>query len=112
AARVLPSFLDPERRHQGSPNERVQLYAATLEQETNPAQRRQLLHAIGGLSRHELNDKSTAIQAYRAALNDDVEDRDAFAALSELFTEVAAWPNLVALLEEQLRNATGRDAVI
>ena len=99
-------------RDQGNPAERVQLYATALEREQNPAQRRQLLHAIGALSRHELDDKSTAIQAYRAAANDDPKDRDAFAALAELFTEVGAWPNLVALFEEQLQTATGRDALV
>ncbi|MEO8875497.1 MAG: hypothetical protein ABI461_07920, partial [Polyangiaceae bacterium] len=104
--------VDALLRDQGNPAERVQLYASALEQEQNPAQRRRLLHAIGALSRHELNDNSTAIQAYRAALNDDAGDRDAFAALSELFTEVQAWPNLVALLEEALHHATGRDALV
>jgi tetratricopeptide (TPR) repeat protein len=108
----LLNRVDTLLRDQGSPQERVQLYASALERETDLAQRRRLLHAIGALSRHELNDKSTAIQAYRAALNDDPEDRDAFAALSELFTEVQAWPNLVALLEEQLRTATGRDSLV
>ncbi|MEO8797818.1 MAG: hypothetical protein ABI551_08035, partial [Polyangiaceae bacterium] len=104
--------VDALLRDQGNPQERVQLYSQALERETDLGQRRRLLHAIGGLSRHELSDPSTAIQAYRAALNDDGGDRDAFEALSELFTEVGAWPNLVALLEEQLRGATGRDALV
>ncbi|MGH7328194.1 MAG: hypothetical protein ACREJX_07575, partial [Polyangiaceae bacterium] len=100
--------VDALLRDQGSPQERVQLYAQALERETDRDQRRRLLHAIAALSWHEMNDRSTAIQAYRAALNDDKTDRDAFTALSELFAEVEAWPNLVALLEEALHDATGR----
>lgn len=104
--------IDALLRDQGSPRERIQLYSSALERENDPAQRRRLLHAIGALSWHELSETSTAIQAYRAALNEDAKDRDAFAALSELFAEVGAWPNLVALLEEQLHQSSGRDAIV
>ena len=46
--------VDELLREQGNPAERVELYRAALERETDPKRRRELLHAIGGIEREDL----------------------------------------------------------
>jgi golgin subfamily B member 1 len=110
----LIARVDTLLRDQGSVHERVGLYRSALERETNPLQRRKLFHAIGAIDRHELGDLAGAIEAYRRALGEedaDGRDRDAHAALVELYTETGAHADLIALLEKSLGERTGSDAL-
>ena len=86
----LLARIDELLRDQGNPQERVALYRAALARGGIDAKRRrELLHAIGALSRDELSDAPAAIESYRTALENDPDDRDAHAALVNLFTATA-----------------------
>ncbi|HWL87315.1 MAG TPA: hypothetical protein VNO21_16035, partial [Polyangiaceae bacterium] len=99
-------------RDQGNPNERLLLYQSALERERDASQQRRLLHGIGALARHELKDPNGAIEAYRNALDIEAEDRDAYAALCELYEDVEAWPQLIELFEMRVSQLDGTpDAV-
>ncbi len=111
SSRDLIARVDGLLRDQGSPRERVALYEAALERETDPAQRRKLLHQIGATQRHELRDLDEAAESYRQVLGLDPEDRDAHAALCELYTELGAFTDLIELLERRLTRASGESAL-
>ncbi|WP_394833567.1 tetratricopeptide repeat protein [Pendulispora rubella] len=94
-------------RDSGNPHERLVLYRAALERERDASQQRRLLHGIGALARHELKDPQGAIQAYRSALDIEAEDRDAYAALCELYEDVESWGDLIDLLETRVAQLEG-----
>ncbi|WP_394823719.1 tetratricopeptide repeat protein [Pendulispora albinea] len=94
-------------RDQGNPHERLVLYRAALERERDASQQRRLLHGIGAIARHELKDPDGAIRAYKSALDLEAEDRDAYAALCELYEEVGEWAALIDLLEMRLGQLDG-----
>ncbi|WP_394844024.1 tetratricopeptide repeat protein [Pendulispora brunnea] len=99
-------------RDAGNPHERLVLYRAALERERDASQQRRLLHGIGALARHELKDPQAAIQAYRSALDIEAEDRDAYAALCELYEDVESWGDLIDLLDMRVAQLEGdRDAM-
>lgn len=99
----LMSRVDELLKEQGNAEERVALYRAALEQGTRDRERRrQLLHGIGSIERYELLDPSAAILAYKTALRDDIRDREAFAALADLYAETEQWPELCDVLEASL----------
>jgi tetratricopeptide (TPR) repeat protein len=106
----LLSRVDDLLREQGSPAERVQLYRAALERGPNPERRRQLLHKIGAIQKSDVGDTAGAIETYRIALADDLDDAEARAALVALYSETEAWAELAAILEEQVARATGEEA--
>ncbi|HEX3345634.1 MAG TPA: tetratricopeptide repeat protein, partial [Polyangiaceae bacterium] len=97
----LLSRIDDLLRDQGSPKERVALYRAAISG-AGPGRRRELLHRIGVIERHDLGDVAGAIATYRAALDDDPDDADAYTALGELYEQAAQWNELTALLEARL----------
>jgi tetratricopeptide (TPR) repeat protein len=102
----LLSRIDDLLRDQGSPSERVALYRAALGR-AEPERRKELLHRIGVIERHDLGDVGAAIETYRAALENDADDADAFAALGELYAQAARWEELTALLEARLARVEG-----
>ncbi len=104
----LLARVDELLREQGNPEERVALFRATLDRETEPARQKQLLHSIGTIERAELGNRPAAIDAYRRALESDpaVHDSVAHDALIELYGETSAWENLCDLLETHLPHAT------
>jgi tetratricopeptide (TPR) repeat protein len=102
----LLARIDDLLRDQGSPAERVALHRAALDR-AGPERRKELLHRIGVIQRHDLGDGAAAIETYRTALADDPDDGDAFAALGELYTQTRRWDALTALLEERLPRVTG-----
>jgi tetratricopeptide (TPR) repeat protein len=106
----LLSRVDDLLREQGSPEERVQLYRAALERGPSAERRRQLLHKIGGIQRSDVGDTAGAIETYKAALSDDLDDAEARSALAALYTQTEAWDLLSSLLEEHLARATGEEA--
>jgi tetratricopeptide (TPR) repeat protein len=104
----LLSHIDDLLRDRGSPAERVALYRTALERAAgDPGRRRELLHRIGAIERHDLGDARAAIETYRAALADDPDDADAHAALAEMYAQSSAWGDLGALLEAKLARSTG-----
>lgn len=100
----LLARVDALLREQGSPSERIALYRAALEGAEEPRRRRELLHAIGAIERRDLGDRAAAVATYRRALAEDPGDRDALAALVELFEQSGDWEPLY----EELRGAFGR----
>jgi golgin subfamily B member 1 len=105
----LLSRIDDLLRDQGSPRERIALYRAALAS-SNAARRRELLHRIGAMERHDLGDAQAAIATYRAVLEDDADDADANAALEELYAQAQLWDELCSQLDGRLARAQG-DAV-
>jgi tetratricopeptide (TPR) repeat protein len=102
----LLSRIDDLLRDQGSPKERVALYRAAIPR-AGAGRRRELLHRIGVIERHDLADVTGAIATYRAALDDDADDADAFTALGELYAQAGQWDELTALLEARLARVDG-----
>jgi tetratricopeptide (TPR) repeat protein len=102
----LLSRIDDLLRDQGSPTERVALYRAAIPRAAAP-RRRELLHRIGVIERHDLADVPGAIATYRTALGDDADDADAYTALGELYAQAGEWSELLALLEARLARVDG-----
>jgi len=102
----LLSRIDDLLRDQGSPQERVALYRAAMPR-SSAERRRELLHRIGIIERHDLDDAKAAIATYRAALDDDADDADACGALAELYEKEGQWSELGALLERRLARVDG-----
>lgn len=111
SSRDLIARVDGLLRDQGSPRERVALYTAALEREADAAQRRKLLHQIGATLRHELKELDEAAETYRQVLALESDDRDAHAALIELYTELGAFTDLIELLEKKLARSSGEGAI-
>ena len=101
----LLSRVDDLLRDQGSPGERVALYRAALAR-ASAARRKELLHRIGVVERHDLADLAAAVETYRLALSDDEDDADAYAALCDLYSQTGRWLELIALLEGRLARVT------
>jgi tetratricopeptide (TPR) repeat protein len=106
----LLSRIDDLLRDQGSPGERVALYRAALERGADAARRKELLHRIGAIERHDLGDAKAAIATYRQALADDADDADAHAALVELYSRESAWKEVGTLLEARLERVKDEEA--
>jgi tetratricopeptide (TPR) repeat protein len=98
--------IDQLLREQGSASERIALYRVTLEH-AGPTRRREILHRIGGIQRHDLGDVDAAIETYRQALEHDPADSDAYGALEELYTVAGRWAPLFDLLEGRLARMSG-----
>jgi tetratricopeptide (TPR) repeat protein len=98
--------IDELLREQGSASERIALYRVTLEH-AGPGRRRELLHRIGGIQRHDLGDVDAAIGTYLLAVEHDPADSDAYGALEELYTSAGRWEPLFDLLEARLARMTG-----
>ena len=105
----LLSRIDDLLRDLGSPRERVALYRAVLARGATD-RRRELVHRIGAIERHDLDDLAAATATYRGALDDDPEDADAFVALAELYALLEQWADLCNLLEERLSRTDGETA--
>ncbi|MGA3119299.1 MAG: tetratricopeptide repeat protein [Polyangiaceae bacterium] len=98
--------IDELLREQGSAGERIALYRATLERASG-ARRRDLLHRIGGIQRHDLADVDGAVTTYRTAIDEDAGDIDAQVALEELYSGSGRWTDLCELLEWRLPQTSG-----
>ena len=102
----LLARIDELLRDRGSPEERVALHRVALEQ-AGPERRRELLHRIGSIQWHDLNDLDGAIATYRQALDADDNDADAFAALADLYDLASRREELCTLLEGRLGRVEG-----
>jgi tetratricopeptide (TPR) repeat protein len=98
--------IDELLREQGNASERIALYRVTLEH-AGPGRRREILHRIGGIQRHDLGDVDAAIGTYLLALEHDPDDSDAYGALEELYTSAGRWAPLFDLLEARLARMSG-----
>jgi tetratricopeptide (TPR) repeat protein len=99
-SRELVSRVDRLLSEQGAPTERLVLYQSALEQERDPARRRELLHALAALQSRELNDSAAAVRTLRQALAEDPRDRAAHELLVELLTRAE---DLAGLSQELTR---------
>jgi tetratricopeptide (TPR) repeat protein len=105
----LLSRIDDLLRDQGSPRERIALYRAVLAR-GDTSRRRELMHRIGAIEWHDLNDIVAATATYRAAIEDDADDADAYGALADLYALAERWEDLCELLEARLARAEGEVA--
>ncbi len=106
----LLSRIDDLLRDQGTPRERVALYRAALASAEGP-RRRELLHRVGGIERHDLGDLRAAIETFVTALADDPDDGDAYAALADLYAQTQRWADLCTLLEARVARTEGPAAL-
>lgn len=83
-SRELMNRVDRLLAEQGAPEERLALYQSALEQELDPARRRELFHALASLQARELNQPALAVRTLHRALGEDPRDRAAHEALVEL----------------------------
>lgn len=97
----LLARIDELLREQGDAAERVALCRAALEHADKP-RRRELLHRIGTIQRHDLRDVGAAITTFQALLEDDGGDAAAHTALEELYAGAGRWQELCELLERQI----------
>jgi tetratricopeptide (TPR) repeat protein len=102
----LLSRIDDLLRDRGSPAERIALYRAALTG-GGTERRKELLHRIGTVERHDLRDVGAAIATYRAVLDEDSDDADAYAALEELYAQTEWWGELCALFERRVARIEG-----
>ena len=70
----LMQRIDELLTEQGAPTERLALYTSSLERETEPARRRELLHRVALLQRRELGDPAAAIAVWRRAVAEEPRD--------------------------------------
>jgi tetratricopeptide (TPR) repeat protein len=107
----LLSRVDALLREQGSPEERLSLYRAALDQAADPARRRELLHAMGAIERRDLGDAAAALRTYRIALGESPDDDVALSAVLEILEATGAWKDLYAELEAAFARAAGPSRV-
>jgi tetratricopeptide (TPR) repeat protein len=97
-------------RRQGSPADRLGLYRAALERETDRAARRRLRASIASLLQDELGDDAGAIATLTDALNEDPDDARAAELLTELYLRGELWSHALELLEGRIDRAEERAA--
>ncbi|HWZ88096.1 MAG TPA: tetratricopeptide repeat protein, partial [Polyangiaceae bacterium] len=100
SSRELMQRVDELLTEQGAPAERLALYASALEQETEPARRRELLQRIALLQRRELGDPAAAIATWRRAVSEEPRDLVLHQSLVDALSEAS---DLVGLYDELLR---------
>ncbi len=100
SSRELMQRVDELLTEQGAPTERLALYTSALEQETEPARRRELLHRIALLQRRELGDPAAAIATWRRAVGEEPRDLVLHQSLVDALTEAS---DLVGLYDELVR---------
>ncbi|HMJ13394.1 MAG TPA: hypothetical protein VK524_18375, partial [Polyangiaceae bacterium] len=88
AAEDLLGRMDELLQEQGSAEERLTLFRAALQRESDPRRRRELYHSIATLQRRDGQNPALALETWRAALADDPDDPLAHQALMEAYEEV------------------------
>jgi len=102
SSRELMQRVDELLTEQGAPAERLALYTSTLERETDPARRRELLHRIALLQRRELGDPSAAIAIWQRAVAEEPRDLVLHQALVDALTEASDLPGVYEELQRVL----------
>ncbi|HEY4106281.1 MAG TPA: tetratricopeptide repeat protein, partial [Polyangiaceae bacterium] len=100
SSRELMQRVDELLTEQGAPGERLTLYVSALEQEKDPARRRELLHRIALLQRRELGDPAAAIATWRRAVGEDPRDLVLHQSLADALAEAG---DLEGLYQELVR---------
>ncbi|MES1178928.1 MAG: tetratricopeptide repeat protein [Myxococcales bacterium] len=105
--------IDDLLTEQGAPSERVVLYSSTLERETDPVRRRELLHRIALLQRRELGDPAAAIAIWRRAVAEEPRDLVLHQSLVDALSEANNWDSVheeltrvLPHLDRERRNVT------
>lgn len=113
SSRELMQRVDELLTEQGAPAERLALYSSMLEQETEPARRRELLHRVALLQRRELGNPEAAIAIWRRAVAEEPRDLVLHQSLVETLTEAndlgGVYEELVRVLphlDRERRNVT------
>ncbi|MFO7181341.1 MAG: tetratricopeptide repeat protein, partial [Pseudomonadota bacterium] len=114
SSRELVQRIDELLAQMGAPEERLSLYAAALARESDPARRRELLHALARLQRVELGDRAGATATLRTAVSEDPRDFAAHEALVQVLGEAGDFAAVRAELERVLPlvDAERRPAVL
>jgi golgin subfamily B member 1 len=99
--------IDELLREQGSPEERLALYRAALEQPTEPARRRELMHSIARIQHKDLGDLTAAVATWRRLIGEHPADPSAHAALVDAYESLGDREALVAELERGLEHLKG-----
>jgi golgin subfamily B member 1 len=100
SSRELMQRIDELLTEQGAPAERLALYTSALDQEADPARRRELLQRLALLQRRELADPAAAIGTWRRAVTEEPRDLVLHQFLVEALSEAS---DLVGLYEELVR---------
>ncbi|HEY6559367.1 MAG TPA: tetratricopeptide repeat protein [Polyangiaceae bacterium] len=98
AAEDLLGRMDELLSQQGSGEERLTLFRAALERESDPKRRRELYHSIATLQRREDKNPALALETWRAAVADDPHDALAHQALMDAYEEVGDYRGMYSEL--------------
>jgi tetratricopeptide (TPR) repeat protein len=107
SSREIVQRVDELLAQLGAPEERLGLYRAALSEETDPARRRELLHALATLQGKELGDAASALETWRQATLEDPRDPIAHDAFSAALAEASDWDGLYAELSRVLPSLEG-----
>ncbi len=102
AARALEGIYQSSERNK----ELVEMLRLQVKLEPDSDRRRVLLARVGELSSSVLGDTSGAIGAWEARLEDNGDDREALAALDDLYAKAERYKDLVSILERRRELAT------
>jgi len=91
----------------GTPEKRVALYRAALEQKFDPSERLPLLHVVAELEERALGQVESAIVAYQQALEADERDTVSLDALTRLYRQTERWDELAELYQARADDASG-----
>ena len=101
-SRELMQRVDELLTEQGAPEERLALYSSTLERETDPVRRRDILHRVALLQRRELGNPAAAIAIWRRAVTEEPRDLVLHQSLVDALHEAGDTPGVYAELSRIL----------
>ncbi|HEX4513278.1 MAG TPA: tetratricopeptide repeat protein, partial [Polyangiaceae bacterium] len=108
---ALPAAKALERIYAGAgrAKELGEVLRAQVELEDDVSARRTIWGRLGEIHESSLDDPQSAIQAWRARVEDDPADEQALAALDRLYGRTEQWPSLVEVLRSRERAAGDRE---
>src|SRR6185369_15941831 len=96
-----------------APTERLALYSSSLERESDPVRRRELLQRLALLYRRELGDPASAIAIWRRAVAEEPRDLVLHQSLVDALSEASDWDSVheelsrvLPHLDRERRNVT------
>jgi predicted Zn-dependent protease len=107
----LVEIVDDLLQRSGTPQDRLALYAATLERETDRNARIRLLHQIADLQRGPLGDPGGAMRTLERLLTEEPNDGQAADDLAALYVEHEMWRQAASVLEARLAASTSHKAI-
>jgi len=108
---ALPAAKALERIYAGGgrAKELAEVLRVQVELEDDVAARRTIWGRLGEIHESSLDDPQSAIQAWRARVEDDPADEQALSALDRLYGRTEQWPSLVEVLRSRERAAADRE---